>query len=148
MELLINLSLINFGINFTLGTIIYLIYKTGKDIGLVNVPFSLVKIQQRGKKSILRPYLYLIKIKYNGVQMTQVLNENQFESLEAISDKREIEVYMREYKNKYLSPDLCKYDFSLEEVDWKKSNLKKSYIGSIFAFIAVEFILVCAIFQL
>lgn len=140
MTWIIKFSVLNVLINAILVFILYKLNLNYEDLGKIKVSYKLNIIHPRRS---LKP-LYLIYVNFKDKTIMQTISKRNYEKLK---DKNECYIYMIKFKNSF-NAYLADYCFSLEEKDWKKSNLKGSIIGFFVNIIFLEFLIIVIGYQL
>lgn len=141
MKYFLIFSIINICFFSIMGFIFYKVSKKFEDLGKHKVKYTKSSVFSRRTLQ----FTYYLKFVYDNQEISQSISKNVFDRL---FEEGEIEVYIRKYNNIMNSPNFNKYEISLDEVDWKKKDVKSYVIATIFFILVAEFVAAMCIFQI
>lgn len=141
MKLLIFGTMINSGVNLIFLSVMWSLYRRSRNLGWQQASFRVERIRVRWHwRRMVRPYLYRVDIGYQGSRQFVMATEEEYEEL-LRNRTGSVMVYVREFPNRLLSPDLEKYEFSLRAVEWGTKDKRRCLKGFLVVFFSLEAIL-------
>lgn len=141
MRLLILGTMINSGVNLIFLSVMWSLYRRSRNLGWQQAAFRVERIRvRRHWRRTARPYLYRVDIDYQGSRQFVMATEEEYEEL-LRNRTGDVMVYVREFSNRLLSPNLEKYEFSLRAVKWGTKDKRRCLKGFLVVFLSLEAIL-------
>lgn len=128
---------VNLGVNMLLYFIMLWMYRQYRSLGWQEVGYKV------GKRRMHRSWriVYFMQIYFRGSKYIMTVSRREYEELYGIMSDSTM-VYVREFREKYLNPDLEKYEFSLHKVDWDERDKRKGR-GCLYGMSLIFEILIC-----
>ncbi len=140
MNSILILSVGNLLLSAAVSAIICGMSRHSKNLGKQQVPFSAERIRRRGRGKVLKPYLYMVHVRFKATTFSQLVSKEEYQRI-CQSPYNIAEVYIREFKHDLCSPDWQKYQFSLPETDWRQQDRKRCSRLFLFIFIVWEILI-------
>lgn len=135
-------TLINLAVDLSMVALEAILFRKGVNQGWKEAGFSLNQIRNRRG---LRPY-YIMHIYYGENVYPIVIKDKDYAELRKNKTGR-ASVYVREFPAWFLNPNLSRYDFSLQEVDWHERDRKNCLKTFLYIFIVFEAIICMIAFE-
>lgn len=147
MKEIILWTVINMAINLTILCITAISFSKATNLGWQEIGFSVRRVRRRRRRLGFQSYIYCMDIFYQEAAYLMVITKKEYAEL-LMNPTGHTMAYVREFPNRFLNPDLEKYVFSLQELDWGKKDRRRCLKAFVTMFIAMEAIICMIVFEM